>query len=279
MVEQASGLKKRIKTLDAALDANARARYLTLTPDEVKALVVDHKWMAALGAAWLTLALLLGILLSLVAGAMPAIREYGLSFLWRSEWDPVGDQYGGLVMIYGTLMTSLIALLIAVPVSFGIALFLTEICPAWLRRPLGTAVELLAGVPSIIYGMWGLFVFAPLFGEHVQPWILENLGELNLANLLRTVLLEQLLDFVGLRVGFCFEEIFQLFHRYPYDPSALDRLCAHFIENGPKKGAKNLAKLSLVIIPGSQGFEASTRSIIGVFVRRGLQAVRPSCTP
>ena len=121
--------------------------------------------MAALGAAWLTLALLLGILLSLVAGAMPAIREYGLSFLWRSEWDPVGDQYGGLVMIYGTLMTSFIALLIAVPVSFGIALFLTELSPQWLKRPLGVAVELLAAVPSIVYGMWGLLVFGPILAE------------------------------------------------------------------------------------------------------------------
>jgi phosphate transport system permease protein len=124
--------------------------------------------MAAHGAAWLTLALLLGILLSLVAGAAPAIKEYGLSFLWRSEWDPVQDRYGGLVMIYGTLMTSLIALVIAVPVSFGIALFLTELSPQWLKRPLGVAIELLAAVPSIVYGMWGLLVFGPLLATYVQ---------------------------------------------------------------------------------------------------------------
>ncbi len=124
--------------------------------------------LAAHGAAWLTLALLLGILLSLVAGAAPAIKEYGLSFLWRSEWDPVQDQYGGLVMIYGTLMTSLIALVIAVPVSFGIALFLTELSPQWLKRPLGVAIELLAAVPSIVYGMWGLLVFGPLLATYVQ---------------------------------------------------------------------------------------------------------------
>ncbi|MBC8057067.1 MAG: phosphate ABC transporter permease PstC, partial [Rhizobiales bacterium] len=99
-------------------------------------------------AAVLTLALLAGIIGSLVIGAAPAIREYGLSFLWRSDWDPVKNSYGGLVMIYGTLMTSLIALIIAVPVSFGIALFLTELSPAWLKRPLGIAVELLAAVPS-----------------------------------------------------------------------------------------------------------------------------------
>jgi phosphate transport system permease protein len=123
---------------------------------------------AALSAACITLALLVGILVSLFMGAAPAIREYGLSFLWRSEWDPVGDHYGGLVMIYGTLMTSIIALLIAVPVSFGIALFLTELSPQWLKRPLGVTIELLAAVPSIVYGMWGLLVFGPLLATYVQ---------------------------------------------------------------------------------------------------------------
>jgi len=120
------------------------------------------------GAAWLTLALLAGILVSLVIGAAPAIRAYGLSFLWTSEWDPVQNRYGGLVMIYGTLMSSLIALVIAVPVSFGIALFLTELSPLWLKRPLGTAIELLAAVPSIVYGMWGLLVFSPILSRFVQ---------------------------------------------------------------------------------------------------------------
>jgi phosphate transport system permease protein len=120
------------------------------------------------GAAWLTLALLAGILISLLVGAAPAMKEYGLSFLWTSEWDPVRNRYGGLVMIYGTLMTSFIALLIAVPVSFGIALFLTELSPLWLKRPLGTAVELLAAVPSIVYGMWGLLVFSPILAQYVQ---------------------------------------------------------------------------------------------------------------
>ncbi len=124
--------------------------------------------IAAHAAAWLTLALLAGIIASLVVGAWPAIHEYGLSFLWRSEWDPVEDKYGGLVMIYGTLATSAIALIIAVPVSFGIALFLTELSPGWLRRPLGIAVELLAAVPSIVYGMWGLLVFGPMLAQFVQ---------------------------------------------------------------------------------------------------------------
>ena len=119
-------------------------------------------------AAWLTLAILAGIIGSLVIGAMPAMRQFGISFLWHSEWDPVQDHYGGLAMIYGTLATSIIALLIAVPVSFGIALFLTEMSPAWLKRPLGVAIELLAGVPSIVYGMWGLTVFGPILATYVE---------------------------------------------------------------------------------------------------------------
>lgn len=119
-------------------------------------------------AAWFTLAALVGIIASLVVGAWPAIHEYGLSFLIRSEWDPVNDKYGGLVMIWGTLASSGIALLIAVPVSFGIALFLTELSPNWLRRPLGIAIELLAAVPSIVYGMWGLLVFGPILATYVQ---------------------------------------------------------------------------------------------------------------
>jgi phosphate transport system permease protein len=124
--------------------------------------------LAAKGAAWLTLLLLAGILLSLVAGAWPAISKYGLGFLTSTTWDPVKNEYGGLVMIYGTLATSVIALVIAVPVSFGIALFLTELSPSWLKRPLGTAIELLAAVPSIVYGMWGLLVFGPILATYVQ---------------------------------------------------------------------------------------------------------------
>jgi len=130
-----------------------------------------------LGFALFVLLVLLGILISLVIGALPAFREFGWAFITTVEWDPVNDKYGALIAIAGTLSTSIIALLIAFPLSFGIALFLTEICPAWLKRPLGTAVELLAGVPSIIYGMWGLFVFAPLFAEYVQPFLKATLGQ------------------------------------------------------------------------------------------------------
>ena len=124
------------------------------------------------------LLVLVGIIVSLIMGATPAFREFGLGFITSVEWDPVNDKYGALIAITGTLVTSFIALLIAFPVSFGIALFLTEICPVWLRRPMGTAVELLAGVPSIIYGMWGLFVFAPIFADYVQPVLKATLGQL-----------------------------------------------------------------------------------------------------
>jgi phosphate transport system permease protein len=131
----------------------------------------------ARGAAFLTLALLLGIIVSLVIGAWPAMREFGPGFLTRNAWDPVQEDFGGLVMIYGTLMTSAIALVIAVPVSFGIALFLTELSPVWLKRPLGTAIELLAAVPSIVYGMWGLMVFGPVLAEYVQQPAQSLLGD------------------------------------------------------------------------------------------------------
>ena len=124
------------------------------------------------------LLVLVGIIISLVIGAAPAFAEFGPGFITTVEWDPVNDKYGALIAIVGTLATAAIALLIAFPISFGIALFLTEICPVWLRRPMGTAVELLAGVPSIIYGMWGLFVFAPLFADHAQPLLKSTLGQL-----------------------------------------------------------------------------------------------------
>jgi len=120
------------------------------------------------GAALVTLGLLAAIIVSLLIGAWPAIQKFGIAFLWTKDWDPVQEKFGGLVMIYGTLMTSFIALLIAVPVSFGIALFLTELSPGWLKRPLGIAIELLAAVPSIVYGMWGLLVFGPILAEYVQ---------------------------------------------------------------------------------------------------------------
>src|SRR5471030_2390221 len=119
-------------------------------------------------AALIVLLLLGGIIVSLFIASLPSIEKFGLSFLWNKTWDAPNEQFGALVPIYGTVVTSIIALLIAVPVSFGIALFLTELAPNWLKRPLGVAIELLAAIPSIVYGMWGLFVFAPLFAQYFQ---------------------------------------------------------------------------------------------------------------
>ena len=129
-------------------------------------------------SAFAVLALLLCIIASLLFGSLPALKAFGFKFLTSAEWNPVTDEFGALVPIVGTLTTATIALLIAIPVSFGIALFLTELSPRWLRRPLGIAIELLAGIPSIIYGMWGLFVFAPLFGDYIEPWINKHMGSM-----------------------------------------------------------------------------------------------------
>jgi phosphate transport system permease protein len=121
---------------------------------------------------------LMGILVSLLINAWPALYTFGPGFFFSQDWDVVKGQFGGLIAIYGTVVTSVIALVIAVPLSFGIALFLTELCPNYLRRPLGTAIELLAAVPSIIYGMFGLFIFAPLFAEYIQPALAGTLGQI-----------------------------------------------------------------------------------------------------
>ena len=134
--------------------------------------------------AFLVLLLLAAIILTLVAGGWQSITHFGPGFLFSSEWNPVTEEFGALVPIVGTLVTSAIALLIGVPVSFGIALFLTELAPVWLRRPVGTAIELLAAIPSIIYGMWGLFVFAPIFADHVQPLLIDVLGPIPLIGVL-----------------------------------------------------------------------------------------------
>src|SRR6185312_2317057 len=128
--------------------------------------------------ALLVLVILASIIIYLFKGALPAIKEFHGYFFFSSAWNPITEQFGALVSITGTLITSIIALLIGIPISFGIALFLTSIAPNWLRYPLRIAIELLAGIPSIIYGMWGLFVFAPVLSNYVQPWLIENLGDL-----------------------------------------------------------------------------------------------------
>lgn len=127
--------------------------------------------------ALFVLAMLGGIIGALVWKSYPIFQAQGFGFLTSREWNPVTQEFGALNAIFGTIVTSFIALLFAVPISFGIAIFLTELCPAWLKRPLGTAVELLAAIPSIIYGMWGLFVFAPLFADHIQPFLTKYFGD------------------------------------------------------------------------------------------------------
>lgn len=128
--------------------------------------------------AFLVFFLLFGIMLTLIVASLPALGKFGLNFFTSDAWNPVTVEFGAKVPIYGTLVTSAIAMLIGIPVSFGIALFITELSPNWLKRPLGIAIELLAGIPSIIYGMWGLFIFAPWFADNLQPWINDHMGTL-----------------------------------------------------------------------------------------------------
>lgn len=128
--------------------------------------------------AFIVFMLLFGIMVTLTVASIPALQTFGFHFFTSDAWNPVTVEFGALVPIIGTIATSVIAMLIGIPVSFGIALFITELCPPWLKRPLGVAIELLAGIPSIIYGMWGLFVFAPWFADHLEPWINDHLGNL-----------------------------------------------------------------------------------------------------
>ena len=139
---------------------------------------------ATQASALLVLALLAGVILTLVVGSWPALSHFGLSFVTGERWNPVTEVFGALTPIYGTIVTSIIALLIAVPLSFGIAVFLTETCPRWLRTPISTGIELLASVPSIVYGIWGLFVLAPILQHSLQPWLIEHVGTIPIIGIL-----------------------------------------------------------------------------------------------
>jgi phosphate transport system permease protein len=170
-------------SLGSAMTAESppRARRQSAPPESPRASGPWGDWVferTTLFFALLVLALLAGILISLGISSAPALEKFGIGFFFTNVWDPVKLNFGGLAPIYGTLVTSAIALVIGVPVSFGIALFLTEMCPPAIKRPLGTAVELLAAIPSIIYGIWGLFIFAPLFGDYVQPLLTQTLGHI-----------------------------------------------------------------------------------------------------
>ena len=135
---------------------------------------------ATLIAAVVVLVLLASIIGSLIHGSWPALRTFRWDFLTQERWNPVTEQFGALAPLYGTVVSSLIAMLIAIPISFGIAIFLTETCPRWLRGPISTGIELLASIPSIVFGIWGLFVLAPILQRHMQPWLIEHVGPLPL---------------------------------------------------------------------------------------------------
>ena len=127
---------------------------------------------------FVVLLVLCGVIFSLVIGAWPALQHFGLGFLVSDVWNPVTEKFGAVAPIYGTLVTSAIAMLIGIPLAFGVALFITELCPIWLKRPLATMIELLAAIPSIIYGIWGLFVLAPFVQEHIEPLLINTLGNI-----------------------------------------------------------------------------------------------------
>ena len=163
--------------MEAALSTHAVNHEVLSIARRQRALDRVFKYSTQFFALTVLLALL-GIIASLIFNAAPALSKFGFGFFTTVEWDIINGEFGGLIAIYGTIMTSLIALVIAVPLSFGIAVFLTEICPTVLRRPLGTAIEILAAVPSIIYGMFGLFIFAPLFADYIQPALAATLGQI-----------------------------------------------------------------------------------------------------
>jgi phosphate transport system permease protein len=134
--------------------------------------------------ALVVLLILSGVILSLVVGALPALKEFGFGFLVDQSWNPVTERFGALAPVYGTLVTSAIAMLIGIPIAFGVALFITELCPNWLKRPLSTMIELLAAIPSIIYGIWGLFVLAPFVQAHIEPALINTLGVIPIIGIL-----------------------------------------------------------------------------------------------
>ena len=150
-----------------------------------RALIEDRLFFyLTLASAVFVVLMLLGVMVSLLVGAWPALVQFGPAFVWTQRWSPVKDIFGALTPIYGTIVTSLIAMVIGIPVSFGIAIFLTEICPAPLRRPIGIAIELLAGIPSIIYGLWGFFFLAPFLQTTVQPFLINTIGNVPVIGML-----------------------------------------------------------------------------------------------
>jgi phosphate transport system permease protein len=172
---------RRSPVTDFALQSNSLS--VSEAPSRARVLVRlrradDFFRILTRSAALAVLVILGGVIVSLIIGSVPALKAFGLEFPFSQSWNPVTEKFGALAPIYGTLVTSLIAMLIAVPVGLMVAFFLTELCPKWLRRPIAIAIELLAGIPSIIYGIWGLFVFAPFMQEHVQPLLIGAFGNI-----------------------------------------------------------------------------------------------------
>src|SRR6266481_804670 len=172
---------RRRSVVDVALQGDAVETYAVAA--RAKALnrlrVIDIVFRVLTRLAALTVLIILGgVIVALISGALPALREFGFDFVVAQSWNPVTEKFGALATIYGTLVTSCVAMLIAVPFGLLIAMFLTELCPKWLRRPIGIAIELLAGIPSIIYGIWGLFVFAPFLQETLQPFLIATFGNI-----------------------------------------------------------------------------------------------------
>lgn len=160
---------------DTAMTAQSR----TLSGSQARRQSLMDKAFQSATAFFAVLVLLIlgGVFVSLVQGALPALGTFGFDFVTTQVWNPVTDRFGAVSPIYGTLMTALIAMAVGIPISFGIAVFLTELAPPWLKRPVGIAIELLAGIPSIIYGIWGLFVFAPIFQQTLQPFLINTIGQ------------------------------------------------------------------------------------------------------
>jgi phosphate transport system permease protein len=163
--------------LTAKAEARSRISRASAAADRV------FRWLTG-GMAWLILIILGGVAFAMCWGGRLAFQTFGFKFIYSTDWDPVTKQFGALVPIYGTVVSSFIAILLALPMSFGIAIFLTEVAPRWLRGPIGTAIELLAAIPSIIYGMWGLFVFVPFMSTKVEPWLNDKLGPLPIIGVL-----------------------------------------------------------------------------------------------
>jgi len=171
--------------MSATMDVPGPGKVQPIDKAKATGALADPIFVGLLWASGIFVLVLLGLIIAeLFKGGLPALQHFGLGFLWTASWNPVTENYGALVMIYGTVFSAVIAVVVALPLAFGIALFLTEIAPQPLRRPIGVAVQLLAAVPSIIYGMWGFFVIAPLMATYVQPPLTDALGDLPVIGLL-----------------------------------------------------------------------------------------------